>query len=62
MIRLAAALALLSGVGGDRIPAEPRDILGVALELAPQAFASAAYDRHFPGWSMSNYGYRQDRE
>ena len=38
------------------------DLLGVALELWPHEFASAAYDRHFPGWNMSNYGYRQDRE
>lgn len=38
------------------------DLLGVALELWPHAFASPAYDRHFPGWNMSNYGYRQDRE
>ena len=39
-----------------------KDLFGVALELAPRAFASAGYDRHFPGYSMSNYGYRQDRE
>ena len=38
------------------------DLLGVALELWPHQFASPAYDRHFPGWNMSNYGYRQDRE
>ena len=38
------------------------DLLGVALELWPHEFASPAYDRHFPGWNMSNYGYRQDRE
>ena len=38
------------------------DLLGVALELRPQPFASPEYDRHFPGWNMSNYGYRQDRE
>ena len=38
------------------------DLLGVALELWPHEFASEAYDRHFPGWNMSNYGYRQDRE
>ncbi len=46
----------------DYRPGKPQDILGVALELSPRAFASPAYDRHFPGWSMSNYGYRQDRE
>jgi hypothetical protein len=38
------------------------DFLGVALELWPHEFASPDYDRHFPGWNMSNYGYRQDRE
>ena len=38
------------------------DLLGVALELAPRPFASPDYDRHFPGYSMSNYGYKQDRE
>jgi hypothetical protein len=38
------------------------DLLGVALELWPHEFASPAYDRHFPGHSLSNYGYRQDRE
>jgi hypothetical protein len=38
------------------------DLLGVALELWPHQFASPGYDRHFPGWNMSNYGYRQDRE
>lgn len=41
---------------------KPKEILGVAMELWPHAFASPAYDRHFPGYSMSNYGYRQDRE
>ena len=40
----------------------PKDILGVALELLPRPFASPEYDLHFPGYSMSNYGYRQDRE
>ena len=39
-----------------------KDLWGVALELWPHAFASPEYDRHFPGYSMSNYGYRQDRE
>ena len=39
-----------------------KDILGVALEILPRPFASPEYDRHFPGFSMSNYGYRQDRE
>jgi len=39
-----------------------QEVLGVALELAPRAFASPAYDRHFPGYNMSNYGYRQERE
>ena len=38
------------------------DLLGVALELWPHEFASPAYDRHFPGHGLSNYGYRQDRE
>ena len=40
----------------------PKEVLGVALELAPRAFASPGYDRHFPGYNMSNYGYKQDRE
>ncbi len=39
-----------------------KDLFGVALELRSEPFASPAYDRHFPGYSMSNYGYRQDRE
>ena len=39
-----------------------KDILGVALELLPRPFASSEYDFHFPGYNMSNYGYRQDRE
>ena len=38
------------------------DLLGVALELWPHEFASPQYDRHFPGWSCSNYGYKQSRE
>jgi len=46
----------------DYRPGTPKEILGVALELWPHAFASPRYDRHFPGWSMSNYGYKQDRE
>lgn len=40
----------------------PQDILGVALELLPRPFARPEYDNHFPGFNMSNYGYRQDRE
>jgi hypothetical protein len=48
--------------GYERKDAPQKDILGVALELWPREFASPAYDRHFPGWNMSNYGYRQDRE
>jgi hypothetical protein len=39
-----------------------KDLYGVALELSSRPFASPAYDRHFPGYSMSNYGYRQERE
>ncbi len=39
-----------------------KELLGVALELAPRPFASPEYDRHFPGYNMSNYGYKQDRE
>ena len=39
-----------------------KELLGVALELAPRPFASPQYDRHFPGYNMSNYGYKQDRE
>lgn len=39
-----------------------KEVLGVSLELAPRAFASPGYDRHFPGYNMSNYGYKQDRE
>lgn len=46
----------------ERKDAPQKDILGVALELWPGRFASPDYDRHFPGHSMSNYGYRQDRE
>jgi hypothetical protein len=38
------------------------DLLGVALELSPRPFASPEYDRHFPGCSLSNYGYKQARE
>ena len=39
-----------------------KDILGVALHLLPKPFARPEYDAHFPGYNMSNYGYRQDRE
>ena len=39
-----------------------KEILGVVLELLPRPFASPEYDRHCPGFNMSNYGYRQDRE
>lgn len=46
----------------DYRPGQPRDLLGIALEIAPREFASPGFDRHFPGVSMSNYGYRQDRE
>ena len=46
----------------DYRPGQPKETLGVALELWPGTFASPAYDRHFPGVSMSNYGYKQERE
>lgn len=46
----------------DYRPGKPKDILGVALELTSRPFSSPPYDRHFPGYNMSNYGYRQDRE
>lgn len=39
-----------------------KEVLGVALEIQERPFASPEHDRHFPGFSMSNYGYRQDRE
>jgi hypothetical protein len=55
-------LALGNWTWGYKREGPQVDLLGVALELWPHSFASAGYDRHFPGWNMSNYGYRQDRE
>lgn len=46
----------------DYRPGQPKETLGVALELWKGRFASPDYDRHFPGISMSNYGYKQERE
>ena len=55
-------MALVDWTWGYKRDGPQVDLLGVALELWPHQFASPAYDRHFPGWNMSNYGYRQDRE
>jgi hypothetical protein len=39
-----------------------RQTLGVSIELWPHQFASPAYDRFFPGFSMQPYGYDESKE
>jgi hypothetical protein len=41
---------------------KPGQVLGVSIELWPHRFASPAYDRFFPGFSMQHYGYDQSKE
>jgi len=41
---------------------KPGQIIGVSVELWPHRFASAPYDRFFPGYSMQHYGYDESKE